>query len=142
MAEIVQLTAVNEKTCKEINALLPQLSDARTSLGLLQATAASPTAELWVVTEAGKIVGMATLVLMMRVAGMSSRIEDFVVDEAYRGKGLGKMLCGKLVERAKARGAYSIHLTSRPDRVAANALYKKLGFEQRNTNAYRLQLKR
>lgn len=140
MAEIVQLTTADKKACDEINALLHQLNDRQTSLGLLQAVLKNPTTELWLVMESGKIIGLATLLLLVRAAGTSARIEDVILDKTHRGKGLGKKLGEKLIERAKARGAYSIHLTSRSDRTAANALYKKLGFESRDTNVYRLQL--
>ena len=34
-------------------------------------------------------------------------------------------------------GAKSTNLTSRPEREAANRLYRSLGFEQRDTNVYR-----
>lgn len=33
-----------------------------------------------------------------------------------------------------------LHLTSRPERVAANEMYKKLGFERRGTNGYRMRV--
>ena len=36
-------------------------------------------------------------------------------------------------------GAKTIDLTSRPSREAANKLYQKLGFEQRETNIYRFK---
>ena len=38
-------------------------------------------------------------------------------------------------------GARAVHLTSRPDRAAANRLYQRLGFEPRGTNVYRLELR-
>ena len=34
------------------------------------------------------------------------------------------------------RGAFAVTLNSAPARVAANALYRKLGFELRDTNSY------
>ncbi len=37
-------------------------------------------------------------------------------------------------------GVGSLILTSAPHRVEANGLYRSLGYEQRNTNAYRLKL--
>jgi ribosomal protein S18 acetylase RimI-like enzyme len=38
---------------------------------------------------------------------------------------------------ADALGAEAVDLTTHPSREAANTLYKKLGFEIRETNAYR-----
>ncbi len=137
--EIVQLTSVDEKACAEINALLKQLGDKQTSIALLKALVATTASELWVSKEDGVIVGMATIALIVKTTGITAAIEGVVVDEAQRGKGIGKQLCEKLIERARALGAGSIHLTSRPARVAANALYKKMGFELKETNVYRMQ---
>ena len=45
-----------------------------------------------------------------------------------------------MVERARQLGAKTVDLTSRPSREAANHLYRKAGFEVRDTNVYRLRL--
>ena len=37
-------------------------------------------------------------------------------------------------------GATTVDLTSRPSREAANRLYQRIGFEQRETNIYRYKL--
>lgn len=140
MSEIIRLQHSDKKSLREINELLGQFNDRKTSLKVLQALIENPMSELWTAVEEGVIVGMATLVFVQKIAGVSTRIEDVVVHENFRGKGLGKALCQRLIERSKERGAYSIHLTSRPDRVAANELYKKLGFQPHATNAYRMEL--
>jgi ribosomal protein S18 acetylase RimI-like enzyme len=67
-------------------------------------------------------------------------IEDVVVDEAARGTGTAVALTAAAMEEAKRLGATTIDLTSRPSRVAANKLYQRLGFVQRETNVYRYQL--
>lgn len=140
MSEIVRLKHADEKSLREINELLQQFNGRSASFESLQTLIENPMSELWTAAEEGVIVGMATLVFVQKIAGVSTRIEDVVVHENFRGKGLGKALCQKLIERSKERGAYSIHLTSRPDRVAANELYKKLGFTLHETNAYRMEL--
>ena len=67
-------------------------------------------------------------------------IEDVVVDESARGRGVGEALNRAALERARAAGAKTVDLTSRPSREAANRLYQRLGFEPRETNVYRFQL--
>ena len=67
-------------------------------------------------------------------------IEDVVVDESARGGGVGEALNRAALERARAVGAKTVDLTSRPSRQAANRLYQRLGFEPRETNVYRFQL--
>ena len=141
MTDIVQVTEADKKTSEQVHALIRQLDEHKScSLGHLQGLVESPTAELWVAREGGKIVGMATLTLATRISGLSARMDDVVVDAGQRGKGVGKSLCEKIIERARARGARSLHLTSRPSREAANKLYQKLGFKLHETNSYQIQL--
>lgn len=141
MTDIVQLTEVDEKICAQVNAVLQQLSDEKKcTLQSLKSVVQSSMSELWVAKEEGKVVGAATLTLAARLSGTSARLEDVVVDESMRGKGIGKALCEKVIERAKAHGAHSISLTTRPERVAAHKLYEKLGFKRKETDVYRLTL--
>jgi len=141
MVDIVRLTEADTKTSRQVHALIQQLDEHKNcSLGHLQEVVKSPTAELWVAREDAGIVGMATLTLATRISGLSARMDDVVVDESQRGKGVGKSLCEKIIERARVRGARSLHLTSRPSRKAANKLYQKLGFKLHETNSYQMKL--
>ena len=47
-----------------------------------------------------------------------------------------------MVDRANELGCTTVDLTSRPSREAANRLYQREGFEVRETNVYRYDLKR
>jgi len=60
-----------------------------------------------------------------------------VVDASTRGQGIGAALVGEALDRATSAGARTVDLTSRPSRQAANRLYVRLGFAQRETNVYR-----
>jgi ribosomal protein S18 acetylase RimI-like enzyme len=60
-----------------------------------------------------------------------------VVSEETRGQGAGRKLTEAAIEFARNNGACTVDLTSRPTRQAANRLYQRVGFEQRNTNVYR-----
>lgn len=88
----------------------------------------------------GRIVGSLTLVVFEIPTGVRAWIEDVVVDEAARGHGVGEALNRAALERARARGAKTVDLTSRPSREAANRLYQRLGFVPRDTNVYRYSL--
>ena len=89
--------------------------------------------------ESGRILGSLTLVVFPIPTGIRAWIEDVVVDEAARGRGVGEALNRHALERARAEGARTVDLTSRPTREAANRLYRRLGFEPRETNVYRYQ---
>ncbi len=96
---------------------------------------------LFFARESNTIVGSATVALYPIPTGFRCMIEDVVVDEMYRGKGIGELLILKCIDYAKSNKVFQIDLTSRPSRVSANHLYQKLGFKQRETNVYRLVLK-
>lgn len=85
----------------------------------------------------GRIVGMLTLVVFRIPTGVRAWIEDVVVDEAVRGRGVGEALSREAVRRAVGLGARTVELTSRPSREAANRLYQRLGFVRRDSNVYR-----
>jgi ribosomal protein S18 acetylase RimI-like enzyme len=52
---------------------------------------------------------------------------------------VGEALNRFAIDVAAERGARTVDLTSRPSREAANRLYRRLGFEPRETNVYRFQ---
>jgi len=89
--------------------------------------------------DAGMIVGSLTLALFRLPTGVRAWIEDVVVDERARGRGVGEALVQAALAKAAMAGAASVDLTSRPSREAANRLYQRLGFEVRQTNVYRYQ---
>lgn len=53
------------------------------------------------------------------------------VDEAWRGKGIGRVLCEAIIERARELGGHTLMLYSnRAGAAVAIALYRKLGFQE------------
>ena len=134
---------VTDHTAAQINALLPQLSAKATPLRAeaLRQIVSRPNVRLYVLhDECAQLCGMATLALDALVTGTKAWVEDVVVSQTCRGRGYGSQLIFHLVAEAKAHGAASVNLTSRPEREAANRLYRRLGFVQRQTNVYKLTL--
>jgi ribosomal protein S18 acetylase RimI-like enzyme len=87
-----------------------------------------------------KIVGSLTLVFFRLPSGIRAIIEDVVVDELYRKKGIGKLLCQAAIDRSVQIEARTIDLTSRPVRKAAHHLYEGIGFAVRDTTVYRYDI--
>ena len=85
----------------------------------------------------GDIVGVATLAVFRIPTARRAWIEDVITDEAARGQGIGEALTRAMLDRARELGCTTVDLTSRPSREAANRLYRRVGFEQRETNVYR-----
>ena len=125
-----------------VTALLPQLSRSAPPLAAehLARIVAEPATTLFVAEEDGKIVGSLTLAAFEILTGRRGWIEDVVTDAAARGKGVASALVTAALAHAATLGARTVDLTSRPERVDANRLYVKLGFEQRTTNVYRRTL--
>ncbi|HEX6477060.1 MAG TPA: GNAT family N-acetyltransferase [Acidimicrobiales bacterium] len=133
-------TEVTAELVEAIAGLVPQLSSSSPPPGraeLVEIVASPATTLLVARLPDGDIVGTLTLVLFRIPTQIRAWIEDVVVDERARGRGVGEALNEEAIRRAGAAGARSVDLTSRPSREAANRLYRRLGFEQRDTNVYR-----
>ena len=122
--------------------LIPQLSSssAPVSAQELEEIIESDTTVLFAARSGQEIVGLLTLAIFRIPTGVRAWIEDVVVDNQARGKGVGGALNRAALAEAERRGAKTVDLTSRPSREAANRLYQRLGFKQRDTNVYRYDL--
>jgi ribosomal protein S18 acetylase RimI-like enzyme len=120
-----------------LNRILPQLSSSAPPLTLEELDEICVNDTVFVARDGGVIVGSLTLVIFRLPTGLRAWIEDVVVDEAARGKGVGEKLNKAAIKATFDSGARTLDLTSRPSREAANRLYQKLGFKARETNVYR-----
>jgi ribosomal protein S18 acetylase RimI-like enzyme len=140
MVAVSEVTDPNDPVLADLNALLPQLSSSAqpvTPTEFEQMVRSDASRLLIARGDDEELLGSMTLVLFRIPTGVRAWIEDVVVDEAARGLGVGEQLNSAAIDLAYSTGARTIDLTSRPSRVAANNLYKKLGFEERDTNIYR-----
>jgi len=119
--------------------LIPQLSKSNPppSATDLAAIIHSEASVLFIARVDGKIAGALTLATFRIPTGVRAWIEDVVVDSEARGHGVGEALNMAAIAEARSRGAITVELTSRPSREAANRLYQRIGFVQRETNIYR-----
>jgi len=123
--------------------LVPQLSSSATlpTAYELETIVESPATTLFVARDADQqIVGSLTLAIFRVPTGVRAWIEDVVVEATARSGGIGTALVNAAIDTARKAEARTVELTSRPDRVEANRLYQKLGFETRETNVYRLAI--
>lgn len=88
-------------------------------------------------SENGVALGMLVLNLVYKLPKVEARVDEVIVAEVARGKGVGTLLMHAAEDWAWQHGANEIGFTSRPSREAANKLYQKLGYELRETNVYR-----
>lgn len=144
MLHIAPATEVTDELVEAMAALVPQLSTSSPppTGADLQAMVDSPATTLFVARdgEGGKVVGTLSLIVFRIPTGVRAWIEDVIVDTAARGRGCGEALNRAAIDAARAAGAKTVDLTSRPSRGAANRLYLRLGFQPRDTNVYRYDL--
>ncbi len=135
---------VTEEALHDINILLSELranaSEHGATLSELKAIADDENVVCVIAQDGVRIIGMATLYVLQKFGKRVAHVEDVVVHSDYRGQGLGKAIMEEVIKVARSKDVRTLHLTSRPAREAANKLYQKLGFERKETNAYRLKL--
>lgn len=130
----------SEELLEAFSRLIPQLSSSAQELNAQQIKEFCEQEGVYLLvfrSAEGKILGMLSLATFKIPTGKRAWIEDVVVDSAARGQGAGQALVEAAVRHAKKVGAKTVDLTSRPTREAANRLYRRCGFKQRQTNVYR-----
>ena len=140
---IIEQKEYSEALLEQVNHLLGQLSSSASPLITkdLRSILESDASRLLIAKNAEVVVGMLTLMIFRIPSGLRGLIEDVVVCESVRRKGIGDLLIQSAINIAEAEGARMLDLTSRPERHAANQLYGKLGFSKRDSNVYRMCLR-
>ncbi len=139
--EISICDEVNDAVVAAFAELVPQLSRSSSppTAEELNKIVAHEASTLLLASEGKTILGSMTLVLFPIPTGIRAWIEDVIVDESARGRGVGEALNRRALKIALNAGAKTVDLTSRPSRDAANRLYQRLGFVARETNVYRYE---
>lgn len=146
MVTVSILRTASKEVVRDLNELMRQLrkdsliKTSQSSLAGLKAMLKDKNTVLVVAKDKKRIVGVSLLAIIKKIGKSIGSIEDVVVHESYRGQGLGEKMVRKIIAIAKSRKLLTLGLTSRPARVAANKLYQKVGFTQKETNVYRLKL--
>ncbi|UWX56429.1 GNAT family N-acetyltransferase [Maribacter litopenaei] len=83
-----------------------------------------------------ELIGIAMMANYKVISGYKGMIEDVIVSEAHRGKGIGRKLMEVLLQQAEKRKLDDILLFSGHHRTAAISLYKSLGFTLKNSGLY------
>jgi ribosomal protein S18 acetylase RimI-like enzyme len=139
---IQRVEVVNHELLTAFGRLIPQLTRAPIpSLQDLQNLLDSSSVLVVARTdETGPIIGVGTLGVFRTPSGIHAHIEDVVVDESLRGRGIGQALVLYLLQIARQMGLKGVSLTCNPNRLAANRLYQKMGFKKWETNIFWYEL--
>lgn len=140
--EIKKVEKGSDTLLESIRGLITQLTAKNVTLSetILEEIITSESTTLFIAKENEHIVGCLALVAYRIPTGLKFWIEDVVVDQNHRGKGIGKRLTARAIEWAGHLGASQINLTSNPKRKAAHALYNNMGFRQRKTTVFRYEI--
>ena len=95
---------------------------------------ASSASDVLLCSEAGgRIVGFCAWAIVNNLwqAGQIAYIYAMVVDENYRGAGIGTRLIGEIIAGARTLGLKRVELDSGFPREKAHTFYEGLGFEKR-----------
>lgn len=138
--DFFEVKEAREEILESVNLLLPQLSSTAKPLNQdeFKRLVDSHNSQLYLISVDGQIAGMCTLATYQIPTGYRAWIEDVVVDKEFRGMKLGRTLIEKVIEEVRKTKPCTLMLTSRPSRIAANALYQSAGFERKETNVYKM----
>ena len=117
-----------------IERLLPQLSSSATfDRARVVAMLEHDGTDLILARANGRLVGMATLASFPLPSGLRGHLDDVVVDQSLRGRGIARLLLEAVIELARERRLRTLDLTSRPKRESAIRLYEAVGFQRRDS---------
>lgn len=137
--KITELKEFTPQQFAELKGLMTELSERLVlTEKALQDVVKDANSHLYILTDANRIIGCATLGVFHSPTGRKASVEDVVVSASYRGQQLGRRLMEHVLKVAREMAPIELHLTSKPKRVAANGLYQALGFQRKETNFYRL----
>ncbi|UEJ84335.1 GNAT family N-acetyltransferase [Brachybacterium halotolerans subsp. kimchii] len=130
--------SLSDVDVERIAALLSELStSAQFDRARLMALLGNDDVLLFVARTDEAVVGMATLATFPLVTGWRGIVEDVVVSEDARGRGVARNLLEAIIAEADSLHLRTLDLTSRPSRDSAQRLYESVGFEYRDTNVMR-----
>jgi len=125
-----------------VDLLLTQLGyelPADTLLNRLSKLGNGDTDRVLVAEDAGRIVGLMALhwTVMLHAALPVARITTLVVDDAVRGKGVGRRLVNTAADLARQAGCGVLELTTGLQRTDAQAFYQAIGFTASSMRLHR-----
>ncbi len=142
MVRIEPVTEATPEVHAALSLLLPQLNPQLPvpTMERLHLMGADPAVTLLLARDGEQIVGTTTVIVYTTPFWIKARLDEVVVDESARGKGVGAALVKASIDLAREKGVEVVELQSGVQREEANRLYPRMGFKLRETNVYRIVL--
>jgi GNAT superfamily N-acetyltransferase len=89
---------------------------------------------LWLILDAGAVVGYIAICFgySLEYHGRDAFVDDFYLVPEARGKGLGNRVLERVEPACRDLGVRTLHLEVERDNPAAQSLYRKRGFADKN----------
>ena len=112
--------------------------DKEREVNLLKGLEEHPSKLVLFAEDNGKFIGLTNCYINFATFAAKPfiNIHDIIVSKESRGKGVGRILLGEVIERAKKMGCSKITLEVREDNINAQKLYANLGFEELSPRMY------
>lgn len=160
MIKIIAVTEYNKTVADRIRQLLIQLSRSGKDKGEIpqqwfEQFISSPWHDLLLAVESAEddnvkqdlpvlpeqILGMASVSVIFGAGiGKNAYLEDFVVDQSARGKGIGNLLFNAYEDWAREKGCKNLEFTCGQGREAAQQFYRDHGAATYDTNFFRKKI--
>jgi ribosomal protein S18 acetylase RimI-like enzyme len=86
---------------------------------------------MFIALDEERVIGMSFAEMKGPKEGSYGYISSVIVDEEYRGQGVGELLIQKAIMYLGRRGANSIRINVRKEAGGAIKLYEKIGFKEK-----------
>lgn len=138
--DILNIMDLNPNRETQIAHLYKQLGGEKEQTSLKEVLEAGNRITLAYCEHNEQIIGIASMCTYNVISGKKGWIEDVVVDEQYRGQGIGRKLMEKLLEKGKRNNLTEILLFTESHRISAIKLYLDLGFKLKDSRIYTLKI--
>jgi ribosomal protein S18 acetylase RimI-like enzyme len=100
---------------------------------LFQRLQSYPDYKLFIAAAGGEILGVFAMIIMDNLGhrgAPSALVEDVVVRQEWRQRGIGREMMRFAMNRAREKGCYKLVLSSNKNREEAHRFYENLGFQK------------
>ncbi|MBT8210045.1 MAG: GNAT family N-acetyltransferase [Eudoraea sp.] len=133
---ILQGSDVTTEMERQISLLMDQLNPQLKPRGLSETITDANNLYILCALEGDEVLGMASLAIYQVLSGKKGWIEDVVVDQNYRRKGVARILTEELIRLGRELGLDQLLLYTGAHRTAAHQLYEACGFIRKNSYQY------